>query len=220
MPRKTLIRSAVHPYHVTGRCNNRDAFYCSSEEVWRVFSWHLSEAAKKFEIKIHAFVLMPNHYHLLVSTPKDDLGVVMQYFVLFLTKTLNAKTGRTGRVFGDRYHWSLIDTLDYFDYALKYIYRNPVKAGLSARVEDYPFSTLGGVLGSRRVLFPLHPPAENQPLVPHGNLVEFLTWLNQPFRKEQDEAIRKGFKKKQFTPSKTSWKRLPAKTGSVHDESV
>ena len=220
MPRKTLIRSSVQPYHVTARCNNRDPFFVDSEEVWRVFSWHLNEAVKEFQIKIHAFVLMPNHFHLLVSTPEDDLGVVMQKFISSVTKTLNFKSGRTGRVFGARYHWSLVDSLDYSDCVQKYVYRNPVKAGLSARVEDYPFSTLGGVLGNRRVFFPLHPPSENQSLVPHENPVEFLTWLNQPFGKEHDEAIRKGFKKKKFLPSKTGWKRLPAKSETVHDESV
>jgi putative transposase len=220
MPRKTLIRTSAYPYHVTARCNNREAFYCPPEEAWRVFSWHLNEASEKFEAKIHAFVLMQNHFHLLISTPRDDLGVVMQYFILFLTKTLNAKAGRSGRVFGDRYHWSLITTLDYYDYALKYVYRNPVKAGLSTRVEDYPFSTLGGVLGSRRIFFPLHPLAENQSLIPHDKPTEFLAWLNQPFQKEHDDAIRKGFRKKNFAMPKTGWKRLPVRPNRVHDESV
>ena len=220
MPRKTLIRSNHCPYHVTARCNNRESFYCQPDDVWRVFNWHLNEITKKFEVKIHAFVLMPNHFHLLISTPKDDLGVVMQYLILFVTKALNAKANRTGRVFGDRYHWSIIDTLDYYDYALKYVYRNPVKANIIERVEDYPFATIGGAIGKKRMFFPLSPPDGIQSIVPADDIEEFLRWLNQPFRKEHDDAIRKGFKKKKFSLSKVGWKRLPAIPDSAHDEKV
>jgi REP element-mobilizing transposase RayT len=220
MPKKNLIRSSVHPYHVTARCNNREPFFTEVEVAWRVFSWHLNEIAKKFGVKIHAFVLMPNHFHLLISTPQDDLGIVMQRFMSSVTKTLNSKSGRTGRVFGGRYHWSLVDSLGYYDYVLKYIYRNPVKAGLSAQVEDYPFSTMSGVLGNKKIFFPLHPPSDDQPLIPSNDLRAFLDWMNEPFRKEQDDAIRKGFKKKSFSLAKTGWKRLPARPESIHDERV
>src|ERR1700752_2973729 len=106
MSRKPLIKSKIHPYHVTGRCNNRETFYCNLDEVWELLCLELSEIIEKFQVNIHAFVLMPNHFHLLISTPTDDLSETMKTFMCAVTKKINLKTGRSGRVFGSRYHWS------------------------------------------------------------------------------------------------------------------
>lgn len=207
MPRKNLIHSKTHPYHVTARSNNREQFYCSLQDSWKIFSNNLAEISEIHQIKVHAFVLMPNHFHLLISTPVDDLGTAMQRFISSVTKTMNLKSGRTGRVFGARYNWSLINTDGYFDYALKYVYRNPVKANLVSRVEDYPFSSIGKVLEMSDLAFPIFPPIGNNSLLPNQQKKEFITWMNQPFKKEQEESLRKGLRKTQFSPPRTGWKR-------------
>jgi REP element-mobilizing transposase RayT len=196
MPKKSLIRSNVHPYHVTARCNNREEYYCDLETVWLIFSFYLNEIVQLHGVKVHAFVLMPNHFHLLISTPKDDLGVVMKRFISSVTRAINTKTKRTGRVFGARYYWSIVTTDGYFDFALKYVYRNPVKANMVNLVEDYRFSTLNSLLGTRPLFFPIHPPLGSASLIPNNQLVEFLAWLNQPFRKEVDHEIRNRLSKR------------------------
>jgi len=117
------------------------------------------------------------------------------------------KTGRTGRVFGARYHWSLINTDGYFDYALKYVYRNPVRAGLVKNVEDYAMSSLAGILKKQNPLFQLFPLNETLSIIPEDNVKYFLDWLNQPFKKELEESIQRGLKKKNFLPTNNNWKR-------------
>jgi putative transposase len=207
MPRKYLFRSQECPYHVTARANNRENFPLALEEIWEVFNEHLREISGRYATKIHAFVLMPNHFHLLISTPQEDLGKVMQYFMRSMTKTLNFKTGRSGRIFGAKYHWSLIDSIQYFDCALKYVYRNPVKANLVNSVEFYPYSTLGAVVGRMRVNYLLHPPVGMQSLIPAAEVSDFLNWLNQPFPNEEDREIREGLKKTRFSPLRKEWNK-------------
>lgn len=199
MARKTLIRSNEHPYHVTGRANNREHFPIALNRVWEICIQELLETEIRFGIRVHAFVLMPNHFHLLVSTPNEDIGQSMQYFMQSVTKITNHRAGRSGRVFGSKYHWSLIHCVDYFDCAIKYVYRNPVKAGICDRVEEYEFSTLGSVLGRYRSELQLHPPIGEQFLTPQNQPLEYVNWLNIPFRSEDEILIQKGLKRTTFT---------------------
>jgi len=210
MPSKPLIRVKENPYHVTARCNNKEPFQIPLTDVWSVFCFEIKEIIEKYECKIHAFVLMPNHFHLLISTPKDDLGVIMQTFMVAITKKLNSISGRSGRIFGARYHWSLIDNDQYYDSALKYVYRNPVKARLIEKVENYPFNTLNFVLNDHFSDFLVEPPVGHTQNIPENNSQQFLLWLNQPFQKEQESAIKGAFRKPRFNPPKTGWKNSSA----------
>ncbi len=64
-------------YHVTARGNERRRIFLSAEDSDKFLSY-LSEAAKKYSVKLHAYVLMGNHYHLLLETPKANLSAFMQ----------------------------------------------------------------------------------------------------------------------------------------------
>jgi putative transposase len=176
-------------------------------EVWSIISKQLYEITEKYGCSIHAFVLMPNHFHLMMSSRNEDLGVVMQRLMLSITKKMNFYSGRSGRIFGGRYHGSLIQDENYLDHALKYIYRNPVKAGLSETVESYPFSTIQFVIYKRPIDFPLSPPIGHLNLIPHQDTNDFINWLNQPFSNEEDQSLRGGFKKTIFEPTKSGWRQ-------------
>lgn len=205
MARKPLVRSNFLPYHITARGNNREPFPCEFDQAWKVFSINLNDIITLFGVKIHAFVLMPNHFHLLLTTPADDLGLVMQHFMKSVTKTINMISGRSGRVFGGKYHWSLVDNDHYLDSALKYIYRNPVKAGLAMKVEEYAYSSIREFI-SHDTPFSILPSSYNSTLVPDGEVQNYLSWLNRPFNGEQEEAIRIGLKKRKFSPPKSGWR--------------
>lgn len=207
MPRKKLIRSSTLPYHVTARCNNRDPFFLSVPTVWRILLQELREVHDRYGCHVHAFVLMPNHFHLMISTPNEDLGIIMKFFMQSITKKINSKSRRIGRVFGARYHWSMIDNDHYLDCAFKYIYRNPVKAQLSPKVESYPYSSLRSLLEGAESMIPLSPVHGFQSLFPSDDVEGFVEWLNQPFPREEDEMIRKGFKKTIFSLRRENWKR-------------
>jgi len=202
MPRKNLIRSDVFPYHITARVNNKEAFPILMSEMWTLTTSECYLVQLLYEVEIHALVLMPNHFHLLMTVPFEefDLGKVMNRFMSDLTLHTHQKSGRSGRLFGKRYHWSLIQSSRYYGHALKYVYRNPVKGGLCETVEDYPFSTLHGLVGRTHLPFPIQftraglerdipDPKDGWP---------WLDWLNRPFPNEVGPLLRKALKQKEL----------------------
>jgi len=152
-----------------------------------------------YGVEFHAFVLMPNHFHMLITVPEHDLGIAMNVFMSSVSRLANLISGRSGHVFGGPYHWSLISNARYFGHALKYVYRNPVKANLCQKVEEYPYSTLHGLLGESRLVFPVHFTRGRMELsLPAIEPIEQLNWLNHSFSKEVEELIQKGLRKKLF----------------------
>ena len=211
MPRKLLVRSNHFPYHVTARCNNREPFPCTLREVWKTLTNLSLEAHMLYGARTHGLVLMSNHFHLLMTTPREDIGVVMKRFLESGTKTLNLISGRSGRIFGSRYHWSLVNSARYFRQVLKYVYRNPVRAGVCERVEDYEFSTLQGLLGRSRLEMPLYFPFNEVGFVGlPEEPIDQIDWFNQPFRKEVEVAIKSGLKQTEFGPMRQGWNRTIA----------
>ncbi|MBL7713855.1 MAG: transposase [Bdellovibrionales bacterium] len=208
MPRKTLVVSDHLPYHVTVRGNNREPFPLDLTEVWTIFSRLVYSVAITHGFRFHAAVLMPNHIHIMISTPEKPLDTGMQTLISRLTREINQRTGRTGRIFGSRYHWSIIEKPFYFLNALKYVYRNPVRAKLCDRAEEYEFSTLGSLVGRGHLWIPITPPVGSNTVFPGGLLEgEILDWFNAPFRKEDEERLRSGFKRRIFNPRAKNWKR-------------
>jgi putative transposase len=196
MPRKPLQRCAFLPYHVTARANNREAFHVPLPRLWKVIGSEAFHLTSVFGVEIHAFVLMPNHLHALLTVPERDLGIVMDVFMSSITRIMNLVSGRSGRVFGGRYHHSLIRDSRYFRHVLKYVYRNPVRAGLASSVEDYPFSTLHGLLGRSHLPFPISRTRAAMELnLPHSEPYDQLVWLNRPFPSEAEALIRAALRK-------------------------
>ncbi|MNJ92687.1 hypothetical protein D3C87_103610 [compost metagenome] len=147
MPRKRFDNHTEFPYHITARCINRDWFAIELNEVWDVMTKHLLFISLAYEIRIHAFVLMNNHFHLIATSPLGNLSEAMWHFMRESGLDLRKISGRINQTYGGRFHRSLINSPLYFQHAYKYVYRNPVEAGLCAKVEDYPYSSLRGLLG-------------------------------------------------------------------------
>lgn len=192
MPRPLLIRSEIHPYHVTSRSNNKEFFPIPLKEVWEIMLKQLHLEAKENSLAIHAFVLMGNHFHLLCHTPKGNLDQVMQKFLRQTSVKINAKSETINHLWDGRYKWSLIESQTHYFQVYRYIYQNPVRAGICQRVEEYPFSTL------KSPMLPLHS------FIPmsFGGAEGEIIWLNELFKKEDQELIKTGLKKQQFDVSK------------------
>jgi putative transposase len=133
----------------------------------------------------------------------------MAYLNREASRTLNLLSGRSGHLFGGKYYWSLIDSPLYYVNAIKYVYRNPVKAGLVARVEDYPHSTITCLAGRRPLRFPLFAPAHIAWAAAHSDRIgQFLEWLNRAYPESTQEALRKALRKPKFhLPVKRSSRR-------------
>ncbi|RZT05513.1 putative transposase [Duganella sp. CF402] len=129
------------PHHViqTG-ANNQDVFL--GAEDYQTFLGWLRTAAKTYKVAVHCYVLMPNHLHLLV-TPSDEtgLGQMMQWIGRYYVPYFNQKYSRSGTLWNGRYKTSLIDADAYFMLCSRYIEFNPVRNGMAARAEDYPWSS-------------------------------------------------------------------------------
>lgn len=201
MTRKNLIDSRDLPYHLTARANNKENFPGDLDFIWKTLTNELYLQTILHRIRIHAFVLMPNHFHLLATTPHVSIDRPMKEFLSSSTRIINTRYVRWGRIFGGKYHRSLIADPLYYAHALKYVYRNPVKAGLCDTVGEYRFSTFALQTGLGSIPVPLQSPLnEMNRLVPcsadsHETLED---WLNLPHRNEENLAIRKALKKKTF----------------------
>jgi putative transposase len=180
MARKKVILTDEYPYHITNRSNNRERFYLPLKELWPICINAIKTLKKDYGCRHHAFVLMPNHYHLVLDTPKLNLSDSIQYFQTEVARRANKKTGRINHFFGGRYKWSLITNETYYWNAFKYIARNPVAAGICKNIEDYPYCSINDP--SSKELW--------APLSEIENRVDF-KWLNEDFSKEKNEAIKK-----------------------------
>lgn len=196
MPRPLLIRSETHPYHVSSRCNNKEFFPIPVGDVWPILTKELTDATKKFDLAVHAFVLMGNHFHLLCHTPKGNLDEIMRTLLRNSSIQINAKSGRKNHMWGGNYKWSLIESQTHYFQVYRYIYQNPLRAGLCERVEEYPYSTL------QNVSFP------NHSFIPmsFGGKEGELLWLNERFEREDEEIIKVGLRKSSFDISQRKLK--------------
>jgi putative transposase len=142
MPRKNLIRQNLYPYHVTTRTNNKDWFKIPLAHVWDLFLNSLEFAYAKYKVKIHSFVLMSNHYHLLISTPNEDIDLFMMHLNREFSRLIESKSGRINHKFSNRYKWTIIGKESYLYNVSRYIYQNPVSAGICKMCIHYPYSSI------------------------------------------------------------------------------
>ena len=141
MPRKPRFNLIGVPQHVIQRGNNREpCFY--SEDDYIFYLSELNEVSKKYNCRIHSYVLMTNHVHLLV-TPMMAHGVsrMMQALGRRYVYYVNKKYNRTGTLWEGRYKSSLIDSDQYLLTCMRYIEMNPVRADMVEHPGDYMWSS-------------------------------------------------------------------------------
>jgi putative transposase len=193
MARTYVPNDSIGPYHITARTVNRMPFALGLSESWRIFEDGLFALGHFFKFKVANFVLMPNHIHSLIWTPEQNLSEGVGYFLRETAREMNRHSGRINQVFGGRFHRSLIEHPNYLTNVYKYIYRNPVEAGLVTRCEDYLYSTLRGCIGFRAMCIPL---VEDELLM--SDPTSTIDWLNRNPCGKDREAIRRALKRSRF----------------------
>ena len=133
LPRLTL---PGYPHHVIQRGNNRQAIFATAADYRRLLDL-LEENAKKFDVALHAYVLMSNHFHLL-ATPQtaDGLTKMMQAVGRSYVRYFNDTQKRSGTLWEGRFKSTLIQTDRYLLACMAYIDLNPVRGGLVAQPQD------------------------------------------------------------------------------------
>lgn len=145
------------PQHVIQRGNNRCAMFAAPVDR-KVFLDCLTTACTSHSCHVHAYVLMTNHVHMLM-TPQTPAGIgkVMQSLGRRYVRYFNDTYRRSGTLWEGRYRATLIDSEAYLFTCYRYIELNPVRAGLVAGPADYPWSSYGAnALGRRDALVRPH----------------------------------------------------------------
>lgn len=189
MPRPLTIRQAIYPYHVTTRSNDRKWFEVPIEEVWLIALRALRDAHDKQPVELISFVLMSNHYHMILRTPQANIDKFMHEFNSRFSKGIRAENKNRNRIWGGRYHWCLIKSTHYFANCYRYVYQNPVRAEVVSQAENYPYSTLHYLVQGKKFIIPIFDQ--------YGFKDEFgLNWLNEKI--EIHDEIRKGLRRREF----------------------
>lgn len=143
MPRLPRIDLGEYVYHVINRSNGRARFF-HDETDYSDFEYLLNEVKETFEMRILAYVLMPNHWHLLLYPRADgDLSKSMQWLCTSHAHRHHARkeTSGNGHVYQGRYKSFLVENDTHLLTVLKYIERNPVRAKLVRTPEQWKWSS-------------------------------------------------------------------------------
>jgi putative transposase len=129
------------PQHIIQRGNNRQIIF-AAEADYPFFRDALVEAAAKHGLAVHAYVWMTNHIHLLATPEYDDsIGKTFQSVGRRYVQYFNYSYQRSGTLWEGRYRATVVDSERYLLTLMRYIELNPVRAGMVAAPQDYPWSS-------------------------------------------------------------------------------
>ncbi len=158
LPRAPRIYAPGGTVHIVARCNNRE-FYFQTAADFNILLEHLCEMSRSYEVPIFAYTLMSNHIHLLAQTPAvNALGRPLRWFMTQTAKTFHRLRGRRGHFWERRYRACLVEDDLYALAALRYLDRNPVRAGLVEDPAAYEWSSCASYArGEPNRLLTYHP---------------------------------------------------------------
>ena len=141
MPRRSRIIVPGVPLHIIQRGNNRQSCFFSDEDYLFYLEW-LTEDSQSAGCSIHAYVLMTNHVHLLLTPQKiDSAGNLMKRLGQRYVQYINRTYKRSGTLWEGRFRSSLIQQQEYLFTCQRYIEMNPVRAGIVVHPGEYRWSS-------------------------------------------------------------------------------
>ena len=186
MPRTERVDIGEEIYHVINRANGRHTIFHTKED-YQLFESLLTEAKELTDMRILAYTIMPNHWHLLLYPKKDgDLALFIHWITTTHTRRVHVKTKTVGggSLYQGRYKSFLVDTDKYLLTLIKYIERNPVRAKLASLCEAWQWgSAWRRTQGNKKIKQLITPSPE--PL-PHG----YVRWINTPENKDDLFSLR------------------------------
>lgn len=149
MARLPRLSLAGHAHHVIQRGNNRQPIFSDSADRQTMLDL-LDEHARKLDVALHAYVLMDNHFHLLVTPATSEaLPSLMQAVGRRYVRYFNDRMQRTGTLWEGRYRSTLVQSDVYLLTCMAYLDLNPVRAGMVQSPGEFPWSSYGHYAGQR-----------------------------------------------------------------------
>ena len=136
-------------YHVFNRGNEKKEIFNNNEDRIK-FLTILESALKKFNLKIYAYVLMPNHYHILLEDINGDLPKIMKYIGENYAMYFNWRYKRVGHLYQGRYRSIIVEKEKYLKEVVRYIILNPIRAGLVDKLINYNWSCYYEYIGKNK----------------------------------------------------------------------
>ena len=148
MARPLRLEFSGAVYHVTSRGDRREDIFLDDEDrqIWLAV---LSLVCDRFNWVVHAYCQMTNHYHLLVETVEGNLSAGMRLFNGQYTQKFNRRHGMVGHLFQGRYKAILVQKEAHLLELSRYVVLNPVRAGMTERPEDWPWSSYPFVISDQ-----------------------------------------------------------------------
>jgi len=136
-------------YHVMNRGRRGESVFLDKQD-YSVFIELLQEIVEMYKVRVAAYCLIPNHYHLLIQTPGGDLARCMRHLNGIYTQRFNRSHHYDGQLFRGRYKSILVDADSYLLELVRYIHRNPLEAGLVKELNKYPWTSHKGYLSNAK----------------------------------------------------------------------
>jgi putative transposase len=185
MPRIARIVGIGYPHHIIQRGNNRQKIFFDQEDRRLYLKW-LRKYCLECGCTIHAYCLMSNHVHLLIVPQYNySLAKIMQKLSLRFTQHINKKYNRTGRLWECRFYSALVDKESYLWSIGRYIERNPVRAKIVSKPDEYRWSSAKVNITGKEMDF-IKPIWQDD-----TERKEYSTFLNNPDKEEEIEIIKK-----------------------------
>ncbi len=191
MPRTSRVDIGGEYYHVINRANGRFQIF-NNKEDYQLFEKLLEEMKELFSVEVLAYVVMPNHWHLLIRTKQDkDLSSFMSRLTNAHTRKVHAltKTNGSGHLYQGRYKSFLVEGDIYLRTLIKYIERNPVRAKLVKSCENWQWSSayrsLCGTTKEKKLI----------DTAPTELPEDYSRWINLPQTEQELESIRNSVNK-------------------------
>ena len=147
MARQPRLALPGYPHHVIQRGNNRQPIVLDEADRRMLYSLWLEES-QRHKVAVNAYVLLDNHFHMLLTPPSDEaMSLMMQSVGRTYVRYFNKRHNRSGTLWEGRYKSSLIDSEAYLLTCMAYIDLNPVRAGLAESAEDFRWSSYKHLAG-------------------------------------------------------------------------
>jgi putative transposase len=191
MPRRARICLPGYPQHIVQRGHNRAPCFSETRD-YELYLGLLGELRLEFACSVHAFVLMPNHVHLLLtSDAPGNVSELIRRLNLRFVQARNRWYRRTGSAWQGRFWSSVVEGGSYLLNCHRYIELNPVRAGIVANPEQYPWSSHRfNALGEASLVVDEHPQLLSVDADPGRRRAAYRALFSEDVPAAEIEAIR------------------------------